>query len=205
MKICYISNSAAPSMNASSLQTSKLCESLSKLGHEVKLILPDTGYKKDYFKFYRIKEKFEIKRLKFFKSFPVGINYYLFSFFSIFASEIKKNDIYITRNFFTSLILSMLKKKHVLEIHDDINIEGRIVKFLVKNFKILNLKYLIKITTTTHALKKVYVKKYKVYSNKIQVLHNSSSLKPRFKASSKVKKNLILVILDHCLSPEELI
>ena len=55
MKICYISNSAAPSMNASSLQTSKLCESLSKLGHEVKLILPDTGYKKDYFKFYLIK------------------------------------------------------------------------------------------------------------------------------------------------------
>ena len=176
MKICYISNSAAPSMNASSLQTSKLCESLSKLGHEVKLILPDTGYKKDYFKFYRIKEKFEIKRLKFFKSFPVGINYYLFSFFSIFASEIKKNDIYITRNFFTSLILSILKKKHVLEIHDDINIEGRIVKFLVKNFKILNLKYLKK-NATTNTLKKSM---YKVQSlfEQIQVLHNASSLKP---------------------------
>ena len=190
MKICYISNSAAPSMNASSLQTSQLCESLSKLGHEVKLILPDTGYEKDYFKYYRIKKKFEIKRLKFFKTFPVGINYYLFSFFSVFVSETKKNDFYITRNFFTSLILSILKKKHILEIHDDINIEGRIVQFLVKNLKILNLRYVNKIITTTHALKKAYVTKYKVYSYKIQVLHNASSLKPRFKASSKVKKKL---------------
>ena len=58
MKICYISNSAAPSSNASSLQTAKLCEGLSKLGHEVKLILPDTGYKDDYFKFYNIKKNF---------------------------------------------------------------------------------------------------------------------------------------------------
>ena len=45
MKICYISNSASPSKNASSLQIAKLCEYISKMGHEVKLILPDTGIK----------------------------------------------------------------------------------------------------------------------------------------------------------------
>ena len=45
MKICYISNSASPSKNASSLQIAKLCEYISKSGHEVKLILPDTGIK----------------------------------------------------------------------------------------------------------------------------------------------------------------
>ena len=43
MKIVIISNSAAPSKNASSLQVSKLCESLSILNHKVTLILPNTG------------------------------------------------------------------------------------------------------------------------------------------------------------------
>ena len=57
MKICYISNSAAPSKNASSLQIAKLCEALSLNGHDVRLITPNTGFtEKDYFKFYNIKK-----------------------------------------------------------------------------------------------------------------------------------------------------
>ena len=46
LRICYISNSASPSNNASSLQTAKLCEYLAKKGNKVKLILPNTGLKK---------------------------------------------------------------------------------------------------------------------------------------------------------------
>ena len=42
MQICYISNSSAPSKNASSLQTAKLCEEISRQGHNVNLILPKT-------------------------------------------------------------------------------------------------------------------------------------------------------------------
>jgi hypothetical protein len=61
MNICYISNSASPSKNASSLQTAKLCEYISKKGHNVKLILPNTGFKKNFFKFYNIKNKFNLK------------------------------------------------------------------------------------------------------------------------------------------------
>ena len=111
MKICYISNSASPSKNASSLQIAKLCEYISKMGHEVKLILPDTGIKKNFFKFYGIKFRYKVVRLEFFKKFPKGLNYYLYSFVSIIKSNIKNQDLYITRNFFTSLILSILKKK----------------------------------------------------------------------------------------------
>ena len=51
MRICYISNSAAPSKNASSLQTANLCSSLKSQGHKVKLILPDTGLRINYFKY----------------------------------------------------------------------------------------------------------------------------------------------------------
>ena len=54
MKITVISNSASPSKNASSLQTAKLCEAISTIGHDVRLILPNTGYKKNLFNFYNI-------------------------------------------------------------------------------------------------------------------------------------------------------
>tara|TARA_B100001057_G_scaffold500944_1_gene619045 strand:+ start:20155 stop:21261 length:1107 start_codon:yes stop_codon:yes gene_type:complete len=181
MRICYISNSAAPSKNASSLQTAKLCEAISKIGHKVNLILPNTGeLDKNYFNFYNIKYKFKITRLNYFNKFPKGINYYLYSFFSILFSDYKKKDLFITRNFFTSFLLCFLKKKHVFEIHDDISIEGRLVKFLVKKLKILNNDSILKIITTTRSLKTRYIK-YGVKKEKIVVLHNASSFKSKMK------------------------
>lgn len=184
MRICYISNSAAPSKNASSLQTAKLCEFVSKIGNNVELILPYTGeIKNNYFKYYNIKTKFKIKRLKFFKKFPIGINFYLYSIFAILNSDYNNKDLFITRNFFTSFLLSIFKKKHILEIHDDVEIEGRLVKILVKNINILNFKYLIKIVTTTKSLKKKYIS-YGAIGQKIEVLHNASSL---FKVFKKIK------------------
>ena len=114
MNICYISNSSAPSTNASSLQIAKLCEYISKLGHNVKLILPNTGFKKNFYSFYKIKRKYEIKRLKYFTKFPKGINYYLYSLIAILYSNFLKKDLFITRNFFTSFLLSILNKNHIL-------------------------------------------------------------------------------------------
>jgi len=188
MKICYISNSAAPSKNASSLQTSKLCEGLSKQGNNVLLILPNTGdTKKNYFNFYNIKSRFKITRIKFFKKFPTGIFYYLYSIISILKSNFRKQDLYITRNFFTSLLLCILKKNHILEVHDDILIEGRVVQFLIRYLRMLNFKQVVKIITTTYSLKKRYIE-YGVNKNKIFVLHNASSLTPFFKKSKKKKK-----------------
>ena len=155
LNIRYISNSAAPSSNASSLQISKLCETLSKLGNSVTLILPNTGnLKKNFFKFYNIKNRFRIKRIKYFNKFPTGFNYYLYSIVSILISNYRSRDLFITRNFFTSFLLSILNKKHIFEIHDDISIEGRVVNFLIKSLKILNYEPTIKIVTTTKSLKK---------------------------------------------------
>tara|TARA_B100000989_G_C19512806_1_gene460009 strand:+ start:708 stop:1808 length:1101 start_codon:yes stop_codon:yes gene_type:complete len=190
MKICYISNSASPSTNASSLQTAKLCEYLAKEGHIVKLILPNTGFKKNIYSYYNIKNKFKVTKLNYFKKFPIGLNYYLYSLMSILISNYKDQDLYITRNFFTSFLLSIMSKKHVLEVHDDIKIEGRIIQILVRYFKILNFKSLIKIIATTKTLKKEYVN-YGVLKDKIKVLHNASSLKSKF---SKYKNKNYLKI-----------
>lgn len=190
MNITYISNSSAPSKNANSLQTAKLCEGISKLGNKVNLILPETGLKKNYFSFYNIKTKFKLTRLSFFKKFPRGLNYYFYVFCSIYKSDFMMQDLFITRNFFASFILSLLNKKQILEIHGGIELEGRVVKFLIRHLRILNNKNIIKIITTTHSLKKLYVTEYKVKKDKIYVLHNASGLKSHFSKIKKDKKKL---------------
>ena len=68
LNICYI-KFAAPSNNASSLQISKLCETLSKFGNKVTLILPNTGYLNKSYNYFYIKYKFIIKRIKYFDKF----------------------------------------------------------------------------------------------------------------------------------------
>ena len=97
--------------------------------------------------------------MKKFNVFPLGINYYLFSIFSILEGLKHKPDIYITRNFFTCFLLVMLRKNTIMELHHDLNIESRIVRFLVKKFKFLNSKYLKKIIAITSGVKEEYVKK----------------------------------------------
>ena len=141
MRICYLSNSAIPSSVASAIQTVKMCEAFSELNNDVILITTNASkLEKNINDFYNIKFKFIFKKLKNFESFPLGINFYLFSFFSILESLKYKPDIYITRNFFTCFLLVIFKKKVIMELHHDLNIESRITRFLVKKLKYLNSK-----------------------------------------------------------------
>ena len=187
MNIVIISNSAAPSKNASSLQTSKLCETLSYLNHRVTLILPNTGNGENYFNFYNIKNKFKIIRLKLFKKFPKGIKYYLFSLLAIYKSFLLSSDLFITRNYFAAFILCILKKKTILEVHDTLEIEGRLIRFLQSRLNFLSYNNITKIVVTTQTLKKYFITKWNVKENKIQVLHNGTSLRPWFKTNQNKK------------------
>ncbi len=188
MKICYLANTAIPSSNASAIQIVKMCETFSKLKHEVLLITTNAS-EKNFFYDYDVKFKFGVKKLKNFNKFPIGFRYYLFSIYSIFESLIFKPDIYITRNFFTCFLLTILKKKTILEIHHDLNIESRIVNFLVKKFNYLNNKNLIKIIAITENVKLEYKKKYNIDQNKIIVLPSGSSISQKF-SPPKNKKRL---------------
>ena len=191
MKIIIVSNSAAPSSNASSLQIAKMCDNFEEINHKVSLILPNTGNKQNYFNYYNLKNNFKIIRLKYFKKFPLGINYYLFSFISMIKILNFKPDLVITRNFFLSLLLSIIKQKHILEVHDTMEIEGRVVRYLQKRLNFLNFSSLKKIISTTYTLKNFYKNYYKVDNKKIKVLHNASSInifkKPKFLPKKKFK------------------
>jgi glycosyltransferase involved in cell wall biosynthesis len=188
MKICYLSNSAIPSSVASSIQIVKMCEAFSELKNEVTLIT--TNVKKinhNIFNFYKVKKKFTIKRMKKYTTFPLGISYYFFSFFSILESLKYKPDLYITRNFFTCFLLVLFKKKIIIELHHDISIESRIVKLLIKYFDFLNSKHIKKAIAITDGVKKEYINKKFINDDKIVVLPSGSSLKQKKEIPIKKK------------------
>ena len=189
MNICYLSNNAIPSPVASSIQIVKMCEAFSKLNNKVTLIgTNETISKINFLNFYNIKSKFFLKKMKYFKTFPLGINYYLFSIFSILESFKYKPKIYITRNFFTCFLLVILRKNIVMELHHDLETESRIVRFLVTKFKFLNSFYIKKIVAITHGVKDEYLKKNLIKKEKIIVLPSGSSIKKKFEC----------VLFDNC-------
>ena len=187
MKICYLSNSAVPSDYASSIQIVKMCEAFAKLGNDVKLISRGDSKDNSIFKYYDINFKFSIKILKKFKDFPLGIKYYWFSIVSIFESLKFKPEIYITRNFFTCFLLILFRKKVILELHDSLETESRIVRFLVKYFRFLNSVYLKKMIAITYKVKNIFKNKYSVNEEKILVLPSGSSLKSNFPKINRKK------------------
>ena len=190
MKICYLANTAVPSTTASAIQIIKMCESFSKLKHKVLLITSNASDKK-VFNFYGVKAKFQIRKLKKYNKFPLGLKYYLFSLSSIIESLNFKPDIYITRNFFTSFLLTILGKKNILELHHGIEIEGRIVRFIVKNLNFFNYKSLLMLVAITNSVKNYYQKKFLINTNKIIVAPSGTSIENKFFNNiSKNKKRL---------------
>jgi len=188
MKICYLSNTAIPSKVASAIQIVKMCEAFSELKHKVILITTnDKKTKLSYSNYYNVKNKFIFERVKFFKSFPLGINYYLFSFFSIYQSLKYKPNIYITRNFFTCFLLIILKKKIVFELHQDLKVEARIVRFLVKYLKFLNSRNIIKVIAISHGVKNEFLRKRIIKKNKLTVLASGSSIRSKYTFDIKKK------------------
>ena len=189
MKIFYLSNNAFPANIASSLQTIKMCEAFSSLNHEVTLVCPGTRkFNQSINKFYNIKKKFKILRIEKFKSFPLGFKYYIFSLISIFISLNQKPDIFITRNFFTSFLLVLFNKKHILELHHDIKIESRIVQFLISKLSYLKSKKIVKFVAITKNVKNYYVNNFNLNEKKILVSPSGSSLEIKFKFN--INKNL---------------
>jgi glycosyltransferase involved in cell wall biosynthesis len=187
MKICYLANTAIPSTNASAIQIVKMCEAFSELKNDVILITTNVS-NGNIFNFYNIKTKFRFKKIKYFKKFPLGIRFYLFSILSFIESIKFKPNIYITRNFFTCFLLILFKKKTILELHHGLNTESRIVRFIVKNFDFLNSKHLIKLIAITNYVKIDYINKYAIKSNKIIVIPSGSSIKESYKYKVNKKR-----------------
>ncbi len=188
MRITYLNNSSIPSTNPGSIQVAKTCEAIISLSNKVNLIVPCTGLKESLKNYYGLKFTPNVIKLKFFTSYPRGIKYYLFSILSVIYGIFLKTELFITRNLFTLFVLKLFKKKAVIEIHHDLSVESRIVKFLFYNFDILNSSNIIKVIAITSAVKKYLIKDLKVDSKKIQVAPSASSINLKFKKLSNNKR-----------------
>lgn len=187
MRIAYLFNSSTPSSNPSSIQVVNTCSALTQLSHRVKLIVPNTGQNISLIKFYGINRSPKLIRLKYFNKFPLGLHYYLFSLFSITYAIFDKTELFITRNIFNLILLNILKKKVIIEIHHDFHNEGRIVKFLCRYTDVFNKKNIVKIVAITNAVKKYLIKNFNIDSKKIDVISSASSLKFKFNNLKKKK------------------
>ncbi len=191
-KINYVTFSSIPSPLPSSLQIIKTCESFSKYKHNVTLIKPGTGYKRiSINKYYEVRFRVNIKEFEFFKEFPKGLNFYLYSFSCLFFILKEKSSITITRNYFICFLLTLFKKKTILEIHHDTKIEGRITKFILKYSNLFKKKNLINIVAITNSVKNLFVNKYNINPKKITVLPSGSSIRinqlPKFRDNRRMK------------------
>ena len=188
MRIAYLFNSSIPSGNPGSIQVAKTCEAIIRLSNKVKLIVPNTGLKKPMMSFYGLKFSPDIIRIKYFRKFPLGIRYYLFSLFSVIYGINLNTELFITRNFFTLFLLNLFNQKVIIEVHHDISTESRIVKFLFENFNILSGKNVVKIIAITKSVKNYLINVLKAEEKKIDVIPSASSLNFRFKKFPNKKR-----------------
>ena len=187
-KINYVTFSSIPSSLPSSLQIIKTCEALSSHDYDVTLIKPGTGNKNTSIKkHYNLKNNVYIKEFSFFKTFPLGLNFYLYCLSCFFFILKNKKSLTISRNYLICFLLTLFKQKAILEIHHDTNVEGRITKFILRYFNFLNKKHLIKIVAISKTVKNLFIKKYNVDSKKIKVLPSGSSI--RINQLPKLSKN----------------
>lgn len=129
MNIKYIANTRVPTPRAHGYAIMKMCEQLSILGADVKLVIPNKKNNEEEenpFLYYGIKPVFEIIKIDSVdllgSSIKFGKLFYwidLFSFVKnlIFRRIVKQSDVVYTRDFIIPLLFS--KKRNVyLELHD---------------------------------------------------------------------------------------
>ncbi len=178
MKIHYLATANIPSRTANALQIIKMCEAISKLKYSVTLFLPNlNGPNMSLKKYYGIKHKINLIKIGRKKNFISGINNILIPLYMVFKSIKIGNDLIITRNFFISLLLIILKKKHILEIHDDINVSGNITSKIFKIFNLLKSSSIFKIVFISLRLKKHICKEYLYDKKNFVILPDATEIK----------------------------
>lgn len=190
MKIHYLATARIPSKTANSLQIIKMCEAFSLIGHDITLISPNLVTKNNSIKnYYDLKKKFRIYKVGKIKRDIKGIQSILTPLKILKKSFSIECDIIVTRNLVISLFLIIFKKKHIFEIHDDLNIGGKKISYIFKLFKLLNSKSIIKLIFITNELKRHISKKYRYNKNNFEILPDATDIRSRDIPKKKKIKN----------------
>ena len=193
MKIHYLATANIPSRTANSLQIIKMCEAFSVIGHDITLIVPNLLCNNTSIKnYYDLKKNIKLYKVGAKKKNIIGTDSILTPIKIIKKSFNLGCDIIITRNLFISFLLIIFKKKHIFEIHDDLEVSGKKLSFIFKIFNLLNSKSILKLVFITHELKKYISKKYKYTNNNFEVLPDATDIKveKNFKIKKIIKKKI---------------
>ena len=192
MIIHYLATANIPSKSANSLQIVKMCDAFASLGHNVKLISPNlTNLNHSAKEYYDLKNNFKIIKVGKKIQYISGLKNFFSPLFLVLKSlKEDKEAIRVTRNLIVSFFLIILRKKHIFEIHDDINIFGNKISFLYSKFNLLESKYILKIIFITNSLKNFIIDKYKIKKKNFLVLPDATEIVNFEKFKDKKKYNI---------------
>ena len=169
MRISFCSEVGFPSRSAESVLTMKNCESFSKLGHEVLLLVPNITYGEievdDINKYYGVEECFAVERLSWL---PIPGRRTLCGFFAAHRSKKKNIDLVYSRSLQASFACTFYGIPTIFEYHTPVVDAGFIPDWQFKS--LIRSKSFIKIVVITGTLKKYYQERYGLADNKIQVV-----------------------------------
>ena len=193
MNISYLAMSDIPSKNANSLQIVQMCNAFIENGNKVKLVAPCFDHTENISvkNYYGIKNKIQIIRIGKKRKDLSKLDNIIFPLRLALYSLFNKNNLFITRNIIVSFFLIIFRIKHILELHDDLEIAGKKISKIFKNLKLLNSNKIIKIIFITKSLHNFISSKYNYKKKNYRILSDASSLKIKpEKLVSKKKINI---------------
>ena len=169
MKIVYVAETSLTNKSAYTQHVVKMCDAFCHLNHDLILYLPKVG---ENFIFETLKKKFLLTAKKKFKIKSL-IDKKLTNFFFklFFLRKVLKNiksdnpDLIITRSLLSSILFSIFRIKHILEIHSEFQ---SLTKFLMINLKFIKSDYIKKKILISESLNKIFNFK----KNEYIVLHD---------------------------------
>ena len=184
--IYYVAELNLPSKSAYSIHVLKMCEAFSKLGFKTNLLVINLKNKEQVFKYYNIKNKFNIDSIfnKFIRL--TFISRIIFSLKILFGN-FDKNSFFLSRSITFALIASLIKKDVILELHHEITGFSKFLYYFLKNLGFIdNLNYIF----LNRRLNKIY----KIESKKIVILDDAVNIQEfKLKKLIKYKKTCVYI------------
>ena len=143
-----------------------MCEAFSKNKINISLYTNIHVSEAELKKNYGIKKKFKIENI-YYTNITKPIDIFIFSLHIFFKIFFQSNNIYYTRDPFILLILLILKKNVILEIHNRLDNYSKFLDNIISKFKLLKHKKIILIVFITNNLKNYYIDKYSELSKNI--------------------------------------
>ena len=184
MKIFYIADTSLGNKSAYSQHVIKMCDGFGQINCSVNLILPENDKK---ISFIYLKKKYLLNSKKKFqfneilkKKISNFFDRILFGYKTAKLLKKEKNSLILTRSISASIFLSVFKRSHFLEIHNE---QKSFSKFVMINLNFINSIYVKKIIFISKALSKLY----DLNKKRFIILHDATDPK-NFVKLKKIKK-----------------